>query len=62
MFAEIARKLNALFVASEEHERDEYLRSSVDLADLERRIRNVETGAYPLRCYSIGRCRDVSAF
>jgi hypothetical protein len=62
MFAEFARKIGALFVTTAEFERDNYLASSVDHADLEHRIRHFETNTYPMRCYSSGTHRDVSAF
>lgn len=62
MFAEFARKIGALFVTTEEYERDTYLASSVDFADLEHRMHIVETNRYPVRCYSSAASRDVSAF
>lgn len=52
MFAEWTKKLGALFVATEEYERDTYLASSVDLADLERRTRHLETNFGPLHWYA----------
>ena len=62
MFAEFARKIGALFVTMEEYERDTYLASSVDFADLEHRMQSVESNAYPARSYSSGAPRDYSAF
>jgi hypothetical protein len=52
MFATLAKKLNALFVTTEEQERDAYLASSVDFADLERRIQHLETDHHPFTLYS----------
>ena len=52
MFAELAKKLGALLVTPENHERDAYLASSVDLADLEHRMNVVETHADPARWYA----------
>jgi hypothetical protein len=52
MFAELAKKLSALLITTEDHERESYLASSVDLVDLEHRINVVETHADPARWYS----------
>ena len=52
MFTELAKKLSALLITTEDHEREAYLASSVDLVDLEHRIKVVETHADPVRWYS----------
>jgi hypothetical protein len=62
MFAEFARKIGALFVTTEEYERDTYLAPSVDFADLEHRLHIVETVAYPVCCYSSAVSRNVRSF
>jgi hypothetical protein len=40
-----------LLITTEDHERESYLASSVDLVDLEHRINVVETHADPARWY-----------
>jgi Protein of unknown function (DUF3563). len=52
MFPELAKKLSALLITTEDHEREAYLASSVDLVDLEHRINVAETHADPVRWYS----------
>ena len=61
MFAEWTKKLGALFVATEDYERDTWLASSVDLADLEHRIHNFEMHADPMRWYASGALHDWRA-
>ncbi|MFB9127879.1 DUF3563 family protein [Paraburkholderia dipogonis] len=51
MFTELAKKLSALLITTEDHEREAYLASSVDLVDLEHRINVAETHADPVRWY-----------
>ncbi|PRX99393.1 DUF3563 family protein [Paraburkholderia sp. BL25I1N1] len=51
MFTELAKKLSALLINTDDHERDAYLASSADLVDLEHRINVVETHADPVRWY-----------
>ncbi|MFM0174213.1 DUF3563 family protein [Paraburkholderia sediminicola] len=51
MFAELTKKLGALLINTEDHEREAFLASSVDLVDLEHRINVVETHADPARWY-----------
>jgi hypothetical protein len=52
MFASFAKRLGALFINTEEQERDTYLASSADYVDLEHRIYLVETAHYPFTLYS----------
>jgi hypothetical protein len=52
MFANFAKRLGALFVNTEEQQRDTYLASSTDYVDLEHRIHVVETAHYPFTLYS----------
>jgi hypothetical protein len=47
MFAMLMHKLEAYFVAVENHRRDAYLSAATDLADLERRSRYFEAGHQP---------------
>lgn len=61
MFAEFAKKLGTLFVATEDHERDAYLASSVDFVDLEHRMRNTESNHYSFGSYSSGAPREWNA-
>ncbi|WNC92121.1 DUF3563 family protein [Paraburkholderia sp. FT54] len=52
MFAELTKRLGALLVSTEDHEREAFLASSADLADLEHRMKIVETHANPARWYA----------
>lgn len=52
MFNELTRRLGALFTSSHESEREAYLASSTDLADLERRMRSLDDGGYPFHVHS----------
>ena len=52
MFANFAKRLSALFVNTEEQERDTYLASSADLVDLDHRMDVVETSHHPSTLYS----------
>jgi hypothetical protein len=54
MFANFAKRLGALFVNTEELQRDTYLASSTDFVDLEHRMYVVETAHYPFTLYSAG--------
>jgi hypothetical protein len=47
MFAFLASKLEALFTAAENAQRDAYLSASSDLADLERRTRYYDSNHNP---------------
>ena len=47
MFAALSKKLGSLFPPSHYDEREEYLASSSDLVDLERRMRHLDSGGYP---------------
>jgi hypothetical protein len=58
MFANLAKRLSAFFVTTEDQERDAYLASSADLADLERRMYSMETNYYPYSLYSSGAQHD----
>lgn len=61
MFANLAKKLSALFITTEEQQRDTYLASSVDFADLEHRLRYLETDHHPFTLYSAGAPHDWRA-
>jgi hypothetical protein len=61
MFANLAKKLNALFVVTEEQERDAYLASAADFADLEQRIHYLEMNHQPFTLYSAGVPHDWRA-
>ncbi|MGF6760866.1 hypothetical protein P3T24_001178 [Paraburkholderia sp. GAS33] len=52
MFANLAKRLSALFVRTEEQQRDTYLASSADFVDLEHRMHVVETSHHPFTLYS----------
>ncbi|MBN3764951.1 DUF3563 family protein [Burkholderia sp. Ac-20365] len=52
MFNQIAHRLGTIFTASRESERDAYLASSTDLADLERRQRMLDDTRYPFHVNS----------
>jgi hypothetical protein len=47
MFATLASKLENLFCAAENEQRDTYFEASTDLADLERRMRYYESNHSP---------------
>ncbi|MGA7779468.1 MAG: DUF3563 family protein [Paraburkholderia sp.] len=61
MFANLAKKFSALFVVTEEQEREAYLASSIDFADLERRMSILETDHHPFTLYSAGAPHDWRA-
>jgi hypothetical protein len=46
MFAYILEKISNWFDSAERSRRDAYLASSVDVADLERRLRSLESSGY----------------
>ena len=52
MFAALSKKLGSLFPPSHYDEREEYLASSSDLVDLERRMRHLDSGGYPFSPHS----------
>ena len=58
MFAALYEKLGSLFSPSHYDEREEYLASSYDLEDLERRMRHFDNGGYPFRLHSSVMPRD----
>ena len=58
MLAKFAKTLNEFFFTTEDQERDAYLASSADLADLERRMYSMETNYYPYSLYSSGAQHD----
>jgi len=49
MFAYLAEKISALFADSFDRNREAFLASSSDLADLERRMRLIETDGHSCR-------------
>ena len=63
MFERLSHSLDSLFSSHSMHDaRDAYLASSSDLADLERRMRQVETEDHDYSmhfCGSIGRHHDA---
>jgi hypothetical protein len=58
MFAKFTKALSKFFVTTEDHERESYLASSVDFADLEHRIHGLEMNHQPITLYSNGAPRD----
>ena len=58
MFAKFAKTLSEIFVTTEDQERESYLASSVDFADLEHRIHAFEMNHQPITLYSNGAPRD----
>lgn len=48
MFAFILEKLSNWFESAERSRREDYLASSSDVVDLERRLRSLETNGYSL--------------
>lgn len=52
MFNQLATRLGTIFTASRESEREAYLASSTDLADLERRQRMLDDSSYPFNTHS----------
>jgi hypothetical protein len=58
MFAALAEKLGSLFASTHYDEREEYLASSSDLGDLERRMRHLDSGDYPFSLHSSAIPRD----
>ena len=52
MFAKLTKTLSEFFVTTEDQERDAYLASSVDFADLEHRIHAFEMNHHPITLYS----------
>jgi hypothetical protein len=58
MFAALSDMLGPLFPPSHYEERDDYLASSTDLVDLERRIRHLDSGGYPFSLHSYVTPRD----
>ena len=47
MFSHWFEKLGEVFERAEHHRRDTYLASSVDIADLDRRMRSVDAEGFP---------------
>ena len=58
MFAAFSERLASLFSPSHYDEREEYLASSSDLVDLERRMRHLDKGDYPFSQHSSLSPRD----
>ncbi|MFL9991252.1 hypothetical protein PQR34_06990 [Paraburkholderia sediminicola] len=58
MFAKFSKKLSEFFVTTEDQERESYLASSVDFADLNHRIHAFEMNHQPITLYSNGAPRD----
>jgi hypothetical protein len=58
MFAILCEKLGSLFLPSHYDEREAYLASSSDLADLERRMRHFDSGSYSFSLHSSVMPRD----
>jgi hypothetical protein len=58
MFSEIARRFGTLLTHSRESEREAWLASSPDLAELERRMRTVDDADYPFHVHSSVMPRD----
>jgi hypothetical protein len=52
MFNALAHRLGAFFSASHDSDRDAWLASSTDLADLERRMRQFDDDRYPFHVHS----------
>jgi len=60
MLTRLAHRLGTLFMPSRnrERERDAFLASSTDLADLERRMRLLDDGCHPFHVHSSVMPRD----
>lgn len=58
MFNQLAHRLGTLFTSSRESEREAWLASSTDLADLERRQRMLYDSSYPFHVHSSLAPRD----
>lgn len=58
MFAYLANKISSLFAGDPNRDCDAFLASSVDLADLERRMRLIETDDNSFRLHTNLRSRD----
>ena len=58
MFAVLSEMLRSLFSSSHHDEREDYLASSTDLVDLERRMRYLDSGGYPFSLHSSVMPRD----
>ncbi|CAN7737790.1 DUF3563 family protein [Caballeronia sp. 15715] len=58
MFAALSKQLGSLFSPSHYDQREEYLASSSDLEDLERRMRHLDRGGYPFSLHSSTVPRD----
>jgi hypothetical protein len=58
MFAKFAKTLGEFLVTTEDQERESYMASSVDFADLEHRIHAFEMNHQPMTLYSNGAPRD----
>jgi hypothetical protein len=58
MFAKFSKTLSEFFVTTEDQERESYLASSVDFADLEHRIHTFEMNHQPITLYSNGAPRN----
>lgn len=58
MFAAFSHALGSLFSPSHYDDREDYLASSTDLVDLERRMRHLDSSGYPFSLHSYVRPRD----
>ncbi|MEM5386288.1 DUF3563 family protein [Paraburkholderia phymatum] len=58
MLTRLAHRLGALFTHTRERERNAFLASSTDLADLERRMRRLDDGGHPFHVHSSMMPRD----
>ncbi|QIE30135.1 hypothetical protein SBC1_75380 (plasmid) [Caballeronia sp. SBC1] len=58
MFVKFSKTLSEFLVTTEDQERESYLASSVDFADLEHRIHAFEMNHQPITLYSNGAPRD----
>jgi hypothetical protein len=58
MFNQLTHRLGTLFTSSRESEREAWLASSTDLADLERRQRMLDDTSYPFHMHSSLAPRD----
>ncbi|MEM5436073.1 DUF3563 family protein [Paraburkholderia diazotrophica] len=58
MLTQLAHRLRTLLTHSRERERNAFLASSTDLADLERRMRLLDDGSHPFHVHSSVMPRD----
>ncbi|SIT50533.1 conserved hypothetical protein [Paraburkholderia piptadeniae] len=58
MLTQLVHRLGTLFMLSRNRERDAFLASSTDVADLERRMRLLDDGGHPFHVHSSVMPRD----